>query len=71
MSYGTVKARKRDSDGNLIGKSNYNPIIDTSLYDVEFDSGETEAYTANIIAEALYAQVDDEGYTTLPTQGDH
>ena len=35
----------------------------TSLYEVEFDSGETEAYTANIIAEHIYAQVDEEGYT--------
>ena len=63
MSYGTVRRRKRDSDGNLIGRSNKNPLLDSSIYEVEFDSGETEAYTANIIAEHLYAQVDDEGYT--------
>ena len=63
LSYGTVRRRKRDSDGNLIGRSNDNPLLDTSLYEVEFDSGETEAYTANIIAENLYAQTDDEGYT--------
>jgi len=35
------------------------------MYDVKFDTGETEAYTANIIAENIYAQVDEEGYTTL------
>ena len=33
------------------------------MYEVEFDSGETEAYTANIIAEAIYDAVDDEGYS--------
>jgi len=61
--YGTVKRRKRDSDGNLIGTSNANPLLDTAIYEVEFDSGETEAYTANLIAENLYSQTDDEGYT--------
>jgi len=64
-SFGTVKRRKRDSDGNLIGKSHENPVLDTSLYEVEFDSGEVEAYTANIIAEHIYAQVDDSGHTTF------
>lgn len=63
LAYGTVRRRKRDNDGNLIGRSNTNPILDTSIYEVEFDSGETEAYSANIIAESLYAQTDDEGYT--------
>jgi hypothetical protein len=63
FSYGIVRRRKRDSDGNLIGRSNANPLLDTSVYEVEFDSGETEAYSANIIAENLYAQTDDEGYT--------
>jgi hypothetical protein len=35
------------------------------LYEVEFDSGETEAYHANIIAESIFARVDDDGYTTF------
>jgi len=30
---------------------------------VEFDDGSTEAYSANIIAEHIYSQVDGEGYT--------
>lgn len=63
-SFGTVRKRKRDEEGNLIGRSHSNPLLDTSLYEVEFDSGETEAYSANLIAENLYAQVDDDGYTT-------
>ena len=63
MSYGTVIRRKRDIDGELVGNSSSNPILDTSIYEVEFDSGETEAYTANIIAEHIYSQVDEEGYT--------
>jgi len=63
MSYGTVKNRKRRLDGDLMGRSNANPILDTSIYEVEFDDGSTEAYTVNIIAEHIYSQVDGEGYT--------
>jgi hypothetical protein len=62
--YGTVKRRKRDSDGELIGKSHKNPLLDTAVYEVEFDSGDTEAYHANVIAESIYAQTDNDGYTT-------
>jgi hypothetical protein len=39
-------------------------MLDTSLYEVEFDSGDTEAYHANIIAESIFSRVDDDGYTT-------
>lgn len=59
----TVKRRKRDEDGNLIGHSHRNPILDTGLYDVEFEDGSFHTYTANIIAESLYEQVDDYGQT--------
>jgi Reverse transcriptase (RNA-dependent DNA polymerase) len=58
---GRVISRKRDHDGNLIGKANPNPKLDTGLYQVEFDDGHVEAYSANIIAENLYEQVDSEG----------
>jgi len=63
MSYGTVMKQKRGIDGELQGCSNANPILDTSIYEVEFDDGSTEAYSANIIAEHIYLQVDGEGYT--------
>ncbi len=64
-SCGTVTARKRDADGRLIGNSNANPFLDTAMHEVKFDSGETEAHTANIIAESICAQVDDDGCTTM------
>jgi Reverse transcriptase (RNA-dependent DNA polymerase) len=63
-SYGTVKRRVRDHDGELVGRSNDNPLLDTSVYEVEFDSGEVEAYHANIIAESIYHKVDADGYST-------
>jgi hypothetical protein len=60
-----VIARKRDHDGNPIGKANNNPILNTRLYQVTFPDGETAEYSANIIAECFYSQVDDEGHQYL------
>ncbi len=61
LSYGTVLRRKRTREGELVGKSNINPLLDTAVYDVEFDDGHIQSYSANIIAENLYSQVDEEG----------
>ncbi len=58
---GRVRKRKRDDDGKLIGRSNKNPMVDTSLYEVEFEDGIVETYSANQIAEGIFAQVDTEG----------
>jgi hypothetical protein len=44
-------------------------MLDTSVYEVEFEDGYVEAYSANVIAEHLYSQIDDEGYHYL-TLGD-
>jgi hypothetical protein len=57
MASATVTSRKRDSEGNPVGVSNAN----TRVYEVEFPDGSREDYAANIIAENMYAQVDDEG----------
>jgi hypothetical protein len=35
--------------------------MDTRIYDVQFPDGHVEAYSANVIAENIYAQVDKEG----------
>jgi hypothetical protein len=48
-------------DGNLVGVANSNPIKDTRTYEVEFPDGEIAELTANAIAEAMYAQCDDDG----------
>jgi hypothetical protein len=58
---GRVVRRKRDNDGNLIGQSHTSPLLDTSLFEVEFEDGHTEAYTENLIAEHLYELIDSEG----------
>ena len=46
---------------DLVGQQNNNPILDTRLYDVEIPDGATKEYTANMIAEHIYSQVDAEG----------
>jgi hypothetical protein len=56
-----VVARKRDANGNPIGKANSNPILDTREYVVEFEDGAKDVYSANMIAENMYAQIDNEG----------
>ena len=43
--FGKVLGRKRDADGEWIGKSNSNPLLDTAVYDVEFDDGTVEQFT--------------------------
>jgi len=58
---GKVINRKRDIEGNLVGRANVNPIIDTRVYEVEFPDGTIADYSANVIAEALYSQVDADG----------
>ena len=68
MKTGTVMHRKRDGDGNLIGKAAANPIMDTRLYVVQFPDGREADYAANIIAESMLAMCDEEGNQTLLLQ---
>jgi hypothetical protein len=58
---GRVVGRKRDANGNPIGRAHSNPILDTRIYEVVFPDGETAEYSANVLAECIYAQVDNEG----------
>lgn len=57
-----VKERKRDINGELIGSSHPNPILNTAVYKVESPDGTIGEYTANVIAENIYQQVDDDGF---------
>jgi hypothetical protein len=68
-----VIGRKRDAEGRPVGRSNTNPILDTRVYEVEFPDGTINEYAANILAEALYAQVDVDGncYLLLKEIIDH
>ncbi len=70
---GKVIGRKRDANDNPIGVSNSNPILDTRVYEVEFGDGHVEEFAANVIAESIYSQVDDEGneFLILKEISDH
>jgi hypothetical protein len=71
--WGRVIKRSRGMDGELIGRASTNPLFDTREYNIEFTDGTMEKYTANIIAENMYAQVDDEGnmFSILSEITDH
>jgi hypothetical protein len=58
----TVKSRKRDIDGTLIGTKADHPRIDSRVYLVDFDYGHSEAYIYNTILENLHTLVDEEGH---------
>ena len=57
----TIIGRIKDAHGRPIGERDPNPIHDTRYYDVQFLDGSVESYATNMIAENLYAQVDQEG----------
>jgi hypothetical protein len=63
MKEATVIRRKRNHDGNLIGKHNDNPMLDTRVYEVEFRDGSYAEYASNILTEDLFSQIDDDSYS--------
>ena len=65
MDRARVIRRHRNAGGNLIGNRNDNPILDTRVYDVEFNDGSIKQYAANIIAENRFSQVDADGYHVM------
>ena len=64
MKSAKVKGRAKDSEGNIIGNYDSNPLLNSMLYDVEFPDGAIKQYAANTIAQNMYAQVDSEGHST-------
>ena len=58
MVSGFVKSRVKDFEGQAIGKADKNPILDTSIYNVEFSDGEVAELGGNIIAECMCALCD-------------
>ncbi len=56
-----VVRRALDSDGQLVGTFDKNPVLNSMLYDVEFPNGVTKQYAANIIAENVLYQVNSTG----------
>jgi plasmid maintenance system killer protein len=65
MVLGKVVSRKRDADGNPIGVASNNPIFGTRLHQVQFRTGHVEVFSANVIAQNIYSQLDSEGHRHL------
>ena len=61
LARGQVTERKRDHEGNVIGRSNANPILDNREYEVKFEDGDVNELTANAIAELMYAMCNENG----------
>eukprot|EP00978_Attheya_sp_CCMP212_P008877 scaffold20848_cov68-Attheya_sp.AAC.1 len=61
LEFTKVTKRAKDDISNPMGKAHDNPLLDSRQYEVQFHNGDTEVLTANIIAENLLSQVDDEG----------
>jgi hypothetical protein len=56
---GKLTGWKRGRDGVARGKASADPILDTRTYNVEFPDGHSEEYTANVIADSMFAQCDE------------
>ena len=65
LQLGKVKRRSIDDSGKTIGTYSDNPIMNSIVYEVEFPDGELKEYAANILAENMLSQVDDEGHNIL------
>ena len=60
-----VTKRLKDHEGKPIGTAHQNPIMDTRMYEVEYTDGFKQAMSANVIAENMFASVDEEGHRHL------
>jgi len=49
----------------LQGVANNNSIFDARLYQVQFPAGHVEEFSANVIAQNIYSQLDSEGHCYL------
>ena len=65
---GRVTKRSRGHGGEPIGVAHNNSLSDTREYDVEFIDGSIKKCAANIIADKMFAQVNDEDREQLITK---
>ena len=64
-----VQRRSIGPDGTTVGKYNDNPFMNSITYDVEFPDGTVKEYSANVIAENMLSQVDDDGFALTMMEG--
>jgi hypothetical protein len=56
-----VIGRKRNADGNYVGRAHKIPKLDSRIFVVRFPDGDEKDIAYNILAEHLYSQIDSEG----------
>jgi hypothetical protein len=64
MAIAKVVRRGVDNEGHLVGTFNNNPLLNTLLYDCEFNDGTTQAYSENTIASNIFMELDADGYSS-------
>ena len=65
----TVVQRTLGPNGRTIGTYNDNPALNTVVYDVEFSDGTVREYSANLIAQNMISQADDDGFSKTMMEG--
>jgi hypothetical protein len=55
-----IKQRRTD-DGKTFGQRDKNPMLDSREYEIAFQDGSLETFSANTVVENMYAQIDTEG----------
>lgn len=60
---GRIGIRSVEPDGIVHGTYDDNPFASTLLYDVVLPDGQVKEYSANLVAENILSQVDDDGYS--------
>ena len=59
--FSRVTKSLRDNEGILIGIANDNPLLDSRIYEVEYNNGHKTSLSANSIVQVMFVQADDEG----------
>eukprot|EP00957_Ditylum_brightwellii_P111114 8472707-Ditylum_brightwellii.AAC.1 len=58
ITTGKVKKRALGPNGRTAGSYHDNPVLNSTIYEVEFPDGEVKEYAANVIAKNMLTQVD-------------
>jgi hypothetical protein len=73
MQLARVTKQHKGDNGKPTGRRHDNPMLDSRQYEIEFPDGSTKVVAANLIAENLFSQVDEEGrsYQIMQEITDH
>ena len=63
MMQGKVLRRAMSPDGKIPGRYDDNPVLNSLVYEVEFTDGSVREYAANLIAENMITQCDEDGFS--------